>query len=87
MSESKIQSLVALVGSSVKIMLPLLLAHSIPNRRTLLVDANVKDFRRNHKHEIVAGDADQRFVASVVVWSVIRAVDIDADNVACLDTE
>jgi hypothetical protein len=86
MSESEIQSLVALIGSSVKIMLPLLLTHTVPNRLTLLVDANVEDLRRNYKHEIVAGDADQRFIASVVVRSVIRAVDINANDVACLDT-
>ena len=87
MSEPEIQSLVALVTRSVKIMLPLLLAHGIPNRRTLLVDANIEDLRPNQKHNIVAGDADQRFVASVVIWRVICAVDINADNVACLNAK
>ena len=86
MSESEVKSLVALVGSGVKIMLPLFLAHAIPDRLTLSVDANVEDLRHNNEHNIVAGDADQRFVAGEVVWSVIRAVDVNSNDVACLDT-
>ena len=67
-------------------MLLLILAHRIPLGGTLLVHAHVEELRGDHNDDIVASDGNEHFVSSEVVGSVVRAVDVDADDIAGLHT-
>lgn len=86
MCKPKVQSLIAFVSRRGKIVLPLLLAHSIPPRGSLLVDSHVEQLGPNHHSDIEDGNADEHAVAPMVVRGIVLAVDVDADDVRGLDT-
>ena len=73
-------------GSRRQIMIPLLPAHCIPLRRSLLVCPHIEELGANHQDYIIASDGDENLVASEIVRRIIGSVDVDADNIACLDT-
>ena len=59
MNEAEVQSLVALIGGSGQVIFSLFLAHSIPLRRTFLVDVDVEEFRGYHEYDVVEGYGEQ----------------------------
>ena len=85
MCKSEVQAFVATISRCTEIMLLLFLAHRIPLRRPLLVGPNIEELRCNHDADVVSGDGDQNSVASMVVRYIIRAIDVDADDITRLD--
>ena len=82
--KSEVQSLVAFVGRGLQVMNPLFTAHAIPDLISLAVSRHIV---RLHKYEdayIPSYDAQQSLIASIVIWFVLRAVDLRGDDVGKL---
>ena len=75
MGEAEVQSLVALIGSSGQIMLSVFFTHSIPLRRTFLVDVDVEPLRSYHEYDVEEGNAKQ---------SLNQAIRIDLEGRICM---
>ena len=72
MSESEIQPLRALIGSISDIIHLLGSAESIPDLITLLVAANVVDFRGVEDEDVECADGEEDFISSDICGTKIR---------------
>ena len=76
MSESEIQPLVSLILRRLQVLVLLWFSHGIPLCRFVLISQDVVDLQKNDENGVEDADAEERFVAFVVVWLVIGLVDL-----------
>ena len=77
MREAEIQSLVALISGSGKVVLLLLLRHGLPLCLATAVDGHIQDLGADKEADVVAAERYQNSVASFVQWLIFCTVDLE----------
>jgi hypothetical protein len=74
--KAEIQSLVALVGGVLNVIISLLLTHSRPLLLSLLVSENIVCFGKHVECESQTIDSNQLHVATMVQWFIVLSKDV-----------
>lgn len=60
------------------------LEYKAVRRHDVLVYVHIEEFRADHQCKVIASNSDKYLIALVIVWRIVRAIDINSDDVASL---